>query len=220
MKAAADDSVTSRAERNASTALFVVILGTIIGASGSIHGVYAVLKGNTPTGGMLLATIGAFTVVQNYLATGILAVVFGAALIGWTIGFIERKYGTGIFAFLCLGLFLVGGGIAEVLAMALTAVVSTRIQHPLRGWERLAHSHFGLTLSRLWPFAIASAFGIFLVGYSIWLFVLPPGELREIGTLHYVTWASLGIGFMLLVLVIPCGFMRDIGQRTPRPIAN
>ena len=59
----------------------------------------------------------------------------------------------------------------------------------------------------------ALALSVFLIGYSIWLFVLPPGEVRQIGTLHYVTWVFLSIGFMLLVLVVPCGFMRDILQR-------
>jgi hypothetical protein len=59
----------------------VAILGTVIGVSGAIHGVHSILKGNTPTGGMLLPSIGAFTIVQNYLVTGILAVGLGVAVV-------------------------------------------------------------------------------------------------------------------------------------------
>jgi hypothetical protein len=198
----------------------VAILGTVIGVSGAIHGVHAILKGNTPTGGMLLASLGAFTVVQNYLVTGILAVALGIAVVVWSIAFIDRNHGPAVFVALSVALFLVGGGIAEVAFILLTALLSTRIHHPLARWQRAAGSRFGLALSRLWPYAITLAFSVFLVGYSIWLFVLPPGEVRQIGTLHYVTWASLGIGFILLVLVVPCGFMRDVQQRAKRDISG
>ncbi len=210
------ESRSARTSKNRSTALFVAILGTVIGVSGAIHGVHSILKGNTPTGGMLLPSIGAFTIVQNYLLTGILAVGLGTAVVVWTIGFIDRNHGPAVFVALSVALFLVGGGIAEVAFILLTALLSTRIHHPLWSWQRAAQSPFGLALSRLWPYAITLAFSVFLIGYSIWLLVLPPGEVRQIGALHYVTWVLLGIGFLLLVLVVPCGFMRDIQQRSKR----
>ena len=210
----------SRTFKNRSTALFVAILGTVIGVSGAIHGVYSILKGNTPTGGMLLTSIGAFTIVQNYLLTGVLAVVLGMAVVVWTIMFIDRKRGPTVFLALSVALFLVGGGIAEVAFILLVAVLSTRIHHPLGRWQRAAGSRLGLALSRLWPYAITVAFSIFLIGYSIWLFALPPGEVRQIGTLHYVTWISLGIGFIMLLAVVPCGFIRDVLQRAKQDTPN
>jgi hypothetical protein len=162
---------------------------------------------------MLLASIGAFTVVQNYLVTGILAVALGVAVIVWSIAFIDKKTGPAVFVALSAALFLAGGGIAEIVFILFTALLSTRIHHPLTRWQRAAGSRFGIALSRLWPYALILAFSVFLVGYSIWLFALPPGEVRQIGTLHYVTWASLAIGFTMLVLVVPCGFMRDVRLR-------
>jgi len=210
------DIRSSHTSKNRSTAFFVAILGTVIGVSGAIHGVHSILKGNTPTGGMLLPSIGAFTIVQNYLLTGMLAVVLGMAVAVWTIVFIDRKYGPTVFVALCVALFLVGGGIAEVAFILLAALLSTRIHHPLARWQRAAESRLGLALSRLWPYAISIAFSIFLIGYSIWLFVLPPGEVRQIGPLHYVTWISLSIGFISLLVVVPCGFMRDIQNRGKR----
>jgi len=210
---ATDDNRRSYTVKNRCTALFVAILGTVIGVSGAIHGVHSILKGNTPTGGMLLPAIGAFTIVQNYLITGILAVGLGMAVVVWSIAFIDRRYGPAVFLALCAGLFLVGGGIAEIAFIVLTALLSTRIHDPLDRWQRAAGSRLGLALAELWPYAITLAFSVFLIGYTIWLFVLPPGEVRQVGALHYVTWASLSIGFILLLLVVPCGFMRDIRQR-------
>ena len=214
------DNRSSRTFKNRSTAFFVAILGTVIGVSGAIHGVHSILKGNTPTGGMLLTSIGAFTIVQNYLLTGVLAVGLGMAVVVWTIVFIDRKYGPAVFVALSIALFLVGGGIAEVAFILLTALLSTRIHHPLGRWQRAAGSRLGLTLSRLWPYATSMAFSIFLIGYSIWLFALPPGEVRQIGTLHYVTWISLGIGFIMLLAVVPCGFIRDVLQRAKQDTPN
>ena len=208
-----DDNRSSHTVTNRSTALFVTILGIVIGVSGAIHGIHSILKGNTPTGGMLLPAIGAFTIVQNYLITGTLALALGMAVVVWSIAFMDRRYGPAVFLALSVGLFLVGGGIAEVAFILLTALLSTRIHHPLHGWHRAAWSSLGLALSRLWPYAITLAFSVFLIGYSLWLFVLPPGVVRQIGTLHYVTWASLIIGFILLLLMVPCGFMRDVQQR-------
>jgi hypothetical protein len=208
-----DDSGSSPTFTNRSTALFVAILGTVIGVSGAIHGVFSILQGDTPTGGMLLPAIGAFTIVQNYRITGILAVALGMAVVVWSIAFVDRKYGPAVFVAISVGLFLVGGGIAEVAFILLTALLSTRIHHPLHRWQRAAGNRFGSALSRLWPYGITLAFSIFLIGYSIWLFILPPSEVRQIGTLHYVTWACLGVGFLLLLLVIPCGFIRDVQQR-------
>jgi hypothetical protein len=216
----ANDNGSSRTVKNRSTAFFVAILGTVIGVSGAIHGVHSILRGNTPTGGMLLTSIGAFTIIQNYLITGILAVGLGIVVVVWTVAFIDRTYGPAVFVALSVALFLVGGGIAEVAFILLTALLSTRIHHPLGRWQRAAGSRFGLALSRLWPYAITLAFSVFLIGYSIWLFVLPPGEVRQIGTLHYVTWVSLSIGFILLVLVVPCGFMRDVLQRAKGDIPD
>jgi hypothetical protein len=200
--------------RNRSTALFAATLGTVIGVSGAIHGVSSILKGNTPTGGMLLPAIGAFTIVQNYLITGMLAVAFGVAVAVWSIAYLGRRQGPAVFVALSAALFVVGGGIAEIVFIILTALLSTRIHHPLNRWRRPARSRYGPALSSLWPFAIALAFSVFLIGYSIWLFVLPPGEIRSIGVLHYVTWAFLGIGFLMLLLVVPCGFIRDVRRRT------
>ena len=210
---ASENNHPSHAIMNRSTALLVAILGAIIGVSGAIHGVFSILKGNTPTGGMLLADIGAFTIVQNYLVTGILAAGFGISIVAWSTAFIVRRHWPAIFVALSAGLFLVGGGIAEVAFILLTAFLSTCIHHPLPRWQRAAGSRFGSALSRLWPYAIVLALAVFLIGYSVWLFVLPPGEVRQVGTLHYLTWASLGIGFVMILLVIPCGFIRDVRQR-------
>ena len=65
------------------------------------HGFFEVLQGNTPTEGMLIQAIGeahqmwryggeeAFTIVPNFLVTGILAMLVGLAVIVWSLGFVH-----------------------------------------------------------------------------------------------------------------------------------
>ena len=59
------------------TRILVVIMGLLIGLSGIIHGVFETFQGNKPTGGFLLESIGAFTIIPNYLFTGIAAIIVG-----------------------------------------------------------------------------------------------------------------------------------------------
>ncbi len=93
-----------------STRLFVVIQGILLGLVGMVHGIAETLQGNTPTGGVLLGSIGAFTLLPTYLITGIAAIIVSFSLIVWTIGFLHKKNGPRIFIMLSLFLFLVGGG--------------------------------------------------------------------------------------------------------------
>jgi len=198
---------------NQSTALYVTIFGLLIAISGSIHGIYSIIKGNISTHGMLLADIGAFTVIQNYLITGILAVSVGTLIFLWTIFYIRSKIGPLIFILLSIALFLFGGGFAQIPGIVLTWALSTRIHRPLSFWEKLTTIRIRKRLSKFWAYFLLIGFTVFIIGYSIWLFVLPPGEAREIGTMQYICWYSLAIGFILLLLAVPCGFCRDLRIR-------
>ena len=58
---------------NGSLRLYVTIQGVMVGLAGMIHGFAETLQGNRPTEGRLLVDVGAFTLIPNYLATGIAA---------------------------------------------------------------------------------------------------------------------------------------------------
>ena len=89
------------------TGTIVTLLGVLVGISGAIHGFFEVLQGYSPTDGFFIFAVGkgnswtiwtegsegAFTLVQNYLVTGVLAVIVGAVLAIWSVFFIKTKRG-------------------------------------------------------------------------------------------------------------------------------
>jgi len=95
-------------------------LGVLIGIGGFNHGFFEALQGNTPTPGLIIQAIGpahrywlhgseeAFTIVPNFLATGVLAMLVGSAVIVWSLCCMHRKRAATVFILLCILLFLVG----------------------------------------------------------------------------------------------------------------
>ncbi len=86
---------------NRTTRITAAAFGTLLGLSGMNHGFFEALHGNHPTGGLLISAIsaghswtrwtqggeGAFTLVPNFLATGLLAMALGLAIAIWSIGY-------------------------------------------------------------------------------------------------------------------------------------
>ena len=93
------------------TRTIVTVLAILVGISGAIHGFFEVLQGYHSTDGFFIFAIGkgndwtiwkqgsegAFTLVQNYLVTGILAVIVGGVLAFWSVFYIKTKRGSLIF---------------------------------------------------------------------------------------------------------------------------
>ena len=198
---------------NKSTSIYVQIFGVLVGLGGALHGVFETLQGNKPTAGMVLTDIGALTIIPNYLATGIAAIMVGSLVIIWTAGFINKRVWPSVFLMLCILLFFVGGGFAQVLAIIIAWMVSTQIHNPLSWCEKMIPHRIRSIFARLWLPILILGVLFFTVGFGIWLFVLPPGEIREVTTTHYVVWSSLIIGIFCLFLDILFGFSRDLELR-------
>jgi len=199
---------------NKSTRIYVQIFSVLVGLGGALHGVFEILQGNKPTEGIILSEIGALTIINNYLYTGIAAVIVGSLVIIWAIGFIKSRMWPSVFVILCILLFVVGGGFAQVLVIIIAWAVSTQIHSPLSWWEKIIPHRTRSVFARLWlPILI---FGVlfFSIGFGIWLFVLPPGEIREVTPTHYLVWTALFIGISLLSIDIIFGFSRDIELRS------
>ena len=76
---------------NQAVKITVATIGIIFGFGGISHGILEALQGNNPTGGLIIDAIGeshrrwlhgnepAFTVIPNFLLTGIAAIVTGTA---------------------------------------------------------------------------------------------------------------------------------------------
>jgi energy-coupling factor transporter transmembrane protein EcfT len=119
-----------------------------------------------------------------------------------------------VFVILCILLFIVGGGFAQVLVIIIAWIVSTQIHSPLSWWEKKIPHPIRNVFARLWLPILILGVLFFTVGFGIWLFVLPPGEIREVTTTHYLVWTALFIGIFLLSIDIMFGFSRDIELRS------
>lgn len=139
-----------RSSINHANRVIVATLGVILGISGMGHGFFETLQGYTPTNGLLIYAIGeanrmwaygnepAFTIVPNFLITGITAMLVSLAIIIWSVGFLHKKNGPLIFLLLFILLFLVGGGIGQVLFFTIGWAFATRIHKPLTWWRRFS----------------------------------------------------------------------------------
>jgi hypothetical protein len=196
---------------NRSTRIFAVILGVLTGLGGIFHGVFECLQGNEPARD-ILERIGAFTIIPNYLLTGLAAIFFGLLVIYWSIGCIHKKYGPLIYLLISISLFLTGGGIALIFGFLLTWGVATHINKPLTGWKKTLPEKLRKLLARFWlPFLI-SGFLLLSTGMAIWLIATPPGEIYQINIVDYICWSFLLTGLLFLLLTVISGFARDIGS--------
>ena len=192
----------------------MTLQGIIGGFTGMIHGIYAILQGNRPTGGFLLANIGAFTLIQNYFFTGIAAVCVAVWLIIWTVGFIQQKNGPIIFLFIFILLFLVGGGIAQAVFFLITWGVAAQMNGPLTFWKKVLSENKRKRLIKCWlPFLVTGY--LFLgIGITIWLAFTPPGTPFQGQERAYLTcWSALIAGLVFQIFTIISGFAGDINRQ-------
>lgn len=196
-----------------STRLFVIFMGLLAGLTGMVHGLYETFQGNTPTGGNLIASFGVFTLILNYLITGIAAMIVALSLAIWTIGFIHKKNGPIVFLILAILLFLVGGGVAIVFFTPVVWAASTRINKPLTWWRKALPENARKLLARSWPAIFIIGSLCLSIGIGIWLFLTPPGPSYKDPLLQSITWTFVGLGFLLQMLTIVSGFARDIERQ-------
>ena len=209
---------------NNATRTTVATLGTIFGLSGMNHGFFEILQGNIPTGGVFISAIGeahkmwphgnemAFTLIPNFLISGIAAVTVGLALIIWSLGFVQRKNGAVVLLLLFILLLLVGGGVAQVLFFPWIWLAATRIHQPLTGWKKILPARVLKPLGKVW-------LGLLIICAALWVFVL------VIATTGYVpgitdpdavlTVMLIGLGLQILVLPLTfiSGFAHDLAVR-------
>jgi hypothetical protein len=194
------------------TRIIVSTIGGLLGMSGMVHGYRETLLGNTPTGGLLMASVGAFSVIPNYLITGIAAMIVGLLAAVWSVGFIQRKNGPRIFILLFIALFLVGGGVAQTVFFILTWAMSTRINKPLIGLKQILPDGFRKILAGLWPWLFVACMVFFAVGIEIWLFNFVPG-VNDATQKLYICWTFLTVGLGVLLVDIVAVFAHDMERQ-------
>jgi len=206
---------------NQATRAIAATLGVIFGIGGMGHGFFEALQGYTPTNGLMIEAIGeanrmwsygsepAFTVIPNFLITGIAAMMVSIAVIIWSAGFLHRKNGPLIFLLLFILLFLVGGGIGQVLFFTTGWAFSTRINKPLTWWRKVFPAGMRNTLARLWLLFLITSSLLILYTLEIAVCGYVPG-ITNPDTISLVMVSALGAGFVFLILAFISGFAHDI----------
>jgi len=210
---------------NRATKTIVSAIGVILGISGIDHGIFEILQGNQPTGGLVVNAIGpdqimwkhggesAFTILPTFLLTGILAILVGIATIVWSVWYIDQRHGSLVFLLLNVMLFLFGGGIAApILIYPAAGIAATRIHKPLRGWRKALPKRIRPVLATLWPYTLTIGVLSMLIG----LYIAITGNIPGMGAddpdrilvidLSFVFGGGLG---MFLVSFVS-GFADDI----------
>ena len=147
---------------NPETRTTTAVLGVMLAIAGFHHGVLEIIQGNQSTGSLFFMAVvpgqlmwpegteGAFTLIPNFLMTGVVAciVALAAAAFAWV--YLERPYAPLIFLLLFVLLTLVGGGIGHIAFFIPVWAYATRIDKPLTGWRKIIPVGARATLARLW----------------------------------------------------------------------
>jgi len=209
---------------NKATRITVATLGTIFGISGMSHGFFEILQGNVPTGGLFISAIGeaqkmwphgnepAFTLIPNFLMTGIAAMIVGLAIIVWSLAFVHKKNGPVVFILLFILLLMVGGGVAQIVFFPWIWLVSTRINKPLVWWRKILPVKIQKPLGKLWPWSliISSALLVFVLEIATTGFVPAVNDPEAVLS---IMLSCLGMEVVALPLTFVSGFAYDIAMR-------
>jgi hypothetical protein len=180
-KEALDKGKSSFYNLNA-TRVIVSTIGVIFGFSGFNHGFFEFSQGNTPTNGLFIHAIGeaqrfwvlgtedAFTIVPNFLISGLLSMILGLTIIIWSLRFIQTTYGRTVFLMLFILLFLVGGGIGQIAFFIPAWAFATQMNKPLTWWKKVLPRSIWPFLSKLWIITLILSSIVILIGLEIAIF--------------------------------------------------
>jgi hypothetical protein len=210
---------------NHATRTIAATLGVIFAISGMSHGLFEIFQGNTPTNGVIIEAISesmrqwphgnemAFTLMPTFLIAGIASIAVGLAIIVWSLRYLHTRHGATVYLLLFVLLFLVGGGIAQIVFFTVGWAFATRIHKPLTWWRKVLPESVRGTLARVWPWTLAVGSLLFLFALEIAIFGYVPG-VDDADQRLSVVFASLGIALILIILSFVSGFADDIQRQT------
>jgi hypothetical protein len=154
--------------------------GIAAGIAGIEHGYFEILQGNTRPESLMIASMGppcepteiwnacepAMTIIPNFLVTGILAIIFGLAILIWSIAFIQRKHAGVVLILLSIALLMFGGGLFPPLIGIVGGIAGLKINKSLGDKHPDKFLQF---IARLWPWPLVIfmtwILGQWIVGY-------------------------------------------------------
>lgn len=187
-------------------------LGIVAGFAGLEHGYFELQQGPTPPAGLFFPSIGppcipqqtwnacepALSIVPSLLVSGILSLLIGAAIMVWSVAFLQHRHGGAILMALSIALLLCGGGIFPPLIGLIGGAAATTILRPL---DRKPLTRVTRLAAGLWPWPLA-----ILVAWLLGQFA--------IGSMFNDFLASvMSYGLALILLFLPLsvysGYARD-----------
>jgi hypothetical protein len=224
MKKEVFDMARSSLDNLNATRVIATTIGVFFGLfSGVNHGIFEVLQGNTPTNGLVIHAIGeaqrfwpegtepAFTIVPNFMVTGILSMIVGVTIAIWSLWFLPTKHGRSVFLGLFILSFLVGGGIGQVFFFIPAWAFATRMDKPLTWWSQVLPRSIWPFLSRLWIVTLVLATIAILIGTEMAIFGFFPGltETEAIqNTAMLFVFGSVGLYMISFI----AGFGHELGR--------
>ncbi len=170
------------------TRVIATTIGIFFGLfSGVNHGFFEFLQGNKPTDGFIIQAIGeaqrfwplgaeeAFTLIPNFMITGIASMIVGVTIIIWSIWFLPSKHGRTVFLGLFILSFLVGGGFGQVAFFIPTWAFATRMNKPLTWWRKVLPRNTWPFLSKLWIVTLMLSIIVVLIGLEMAIIGYFPG---------------------------------------------
>jgi hypothetical protein len=214
--------------------VIATVLGVFVGVSGLDHGLFEALQGPVPTPGLFVQAIGpaqrmwlygtedALTVLPNFLVAGTVTIGVGLLLVVWSIWFIDRPRGPSALLGLGVLLFLVGGGVAMLVFLAMGWAVARRIGRPIGWWRGIVPTPVATALASHWPWLVAASVGLYAIALEIAIFGLVPGT-SDPDVVLAVCWSALlALPLALLLALIGASAAEadsraHAGRRAPAP---
>ena len=210
---------------NKKTKITASVIGVLLGMAGIInHGLFEILQGNISTNGFFIEAIGeenrywlhgseaAFTIIHNFLLTGICAVLVGMSIIFWSIKYIHVKYGATIFLSLLILLTLMGGGIGYIIVFVPTWAFATRINKSLDWWGKVISPQLRKKLSSLWIYSLIATSISWLILMELGIFGYFPGQ-NNPDTILNIVYVFLFSSAILACTTFICAFSGDIEEQ-------
>jgi hypothetical protein len=201
-------------------------IGVLLGMAGIFnHGLFEILQGNVSTNGFYIEAIGenhrfwlhgtegAFTLIHNFLITGISSVFVGLIVIYWSLKYIHIKHGATVFLGLLILLTLVGGGIGHIILFLPTWAFATRINKSLDWWKKVLPIRLRKKLSTLWIYFLLATLASWLVVMELGIFGYVPGQDNPDSILNIVFMFIFSTVILACITFI-CAIAADInGQK-------
>jgi hypothetical protein len=204
------------------TRVIATTIGVFFGIfSGVNHGIFEILQGNTSTDGLVISAIGeaqrfwveghepAFSIIPNYMLTGILSVIVGLAIVIWSIWFLPGKHGRSVYLGLFILSFLLGGGIGQAFFFLPAWAFATRMGKPLTWWRKILPRSLWPLLSKLWVITLVLATLLMSIALEIGIFGFFPGLIEPKHIQNTAMICMFGSAFLYVVSFI-AGFGHEL----------